>query len=77
MDTLYELQLKWIIALQQIHGPTIDGFFQGITFMGEEMFFLLAIPFIFWSVDMVIGARVGIAFLLSAYLNPVLKEFFQ
>lgn len=77
MEPIYELQLKWIIALQQIHGPIIDGFFRGITFMGEEMFFLLAIPFLFWSVDMVIGARVGIAFLLSAYLNPVLKDIFQ
>lgn len=77
MDTLFELQLKWIIALQQLHGPVIDDFFRGITFLGEEMFYLLAIPFLFWSVDMMIGARVGIAFLLSAYLNPVFKELFQ
>jgi len=76
MEPFYELQLKWIIALQQLHGSVIDGFFRGITFMGEEMFFLLAIPFIFWSVDMIIGIRVGFAFLLSAYLNPVLKEIF-
>jgi membrane-associated phospholipid phosphatase len=77
MDTLFETGLEWIIALQAVHGPVIDSFFRGITFMGEEMFFLLFIPFLFWSVDTAIGARVGIAFLLSAYLNPVLKDIFQ
>jgi len=77
MDTIFELGLEWIIALQQLHGPVIDGFFRGITFMGEEMFYLLAIPILVWSVDLAIGTRVGFAFLLSAYLNPVLKDIFQ
>jgi len=77
MDTIYEWGLEWIIALQQVHGPIIDGFFRGITFMGEEMFYLLAIPLLVWSVDMALGARVGFAFLLSAYLNPVFKDIFQ
>ena len=77
MDTFFELGLEWIIALQQLFPPIFDDVFRGITFMGEEMFFLLFIPLLVWSVDMAIGVRVGIAFLLSAYLNPVLKEVFK
>jgi len=76
MDAIFDSGLEWIMAVQQLHGPIIDGFFRGITFMGEEMFFLLFIPFLVWSVDMEIGARVGIAYLLTAYLNPVLKDIF-
>ena len=77
MEPFFESGLEWIMALQQMHGPVIDSFFRGITFMGEEMFYLLIIPFLFWSVDPALGARVGVAFLLSAYLNPVLKDIFQ
>ena len=77
MEPFFESGLEWIMALQQVHGPVIDTFFRGITFMGEEMFYLLFIPFLVWSVDLALGVRVGVAFLLSAYLNPVLKDIFQ
>lgn len=77
MNPLFETQLEWIRAMQQFGTPYLNDFFRGVTFMGEEMFFLLFIPFLVWSIDLALGARVGVAFLLSAYLNPVLKDIFD
>ncbi|MFN2136258.1 MAG: phosphatase PAP2 family protein, partial [Candidatus Promineifilaceae bacterium] len=58
-------------------GPLLDEFFKAVTFTGEEMFYLLFVPILFWAVDQRVGARVGFAYLITAYLNPVLKDLFD
>ena len=69
--------MEWIIAVQAVGGPFLQTFFEAVTFMGEEYFFLVLIPILFWSVDTAAGARVGFAFLISAYVNPILKDMFN
>jgi membrane-associated phospholipid phosphatase len=68
--------MAWIIAIQAAVGPFGHSIFSAITFMGEEQFYLIVVPILFWSVDAVVGARVGFAFLISAYTNLLLKDFF-
>lgn len=68
--------LNWgvdvILRFQQF-SPTLDPPFRLLTFLGEEEFFLLLLPFIYWCLDRRTGARLTILFLLSAYLNSVAK----
>jgi membrane-associated phospholipid phosphatase len=76
MDPILQWGLDFIRTIQQVQGPVPDAFFKAITFMGEEQFFLLVIPFLFWCFDLRFGARIAVMFLASAYLNALLKQIF-
>src|SRR3989304_5756572 len=74
MDTIWAWGLEVIAALQSVRTPLLDLVFRGFSQMGEEFFFLLLLPVIFWLIDVRLGARVGILLLLSFLLNHLLKE---
>lgn len=76
-----EAVLRWglalIEAIQRIHGPALDAVFRGVSFLGEELFYLLVFPLILWCLDFGLGARLGVVFLLSTYLNVDLKDLWR
>ena len=74
MQPIWQWGLDLIRTIQLIHGPTLDAIFKAITFMGEEQFFLILLPLIFWCVDFAVGVRLALAFLLSTYVNAGLKD---
>ena len=76
MENIFDWGMQFIIAVQQMGGPFWDDFFKAVTFTGEEMFYLLFVPILFWAIDHRTAARVGFAFLISAYVNPILKDLF-
>ncbi|RLC94275.1 MAG: hypothetical protein DRI77_11105 [Chloroflexi bacterium] len=76
MDAIWQWGIDLIHTIQLMHGPVLDGVFKGITFLGEEEFFLILLPLVFWCVDLAIGARLAFAFLLSTYVNTWLKDLF-
>ena len=76
MENVFDWGMEWILALQAMGSPLLDSFFEVVTFTGEEMFYLLLVPVLFWGVDHLIAARMGFAFLISAYVNPILKDLF-
>lgn len=47
-----------------------------LSFLGNEEFFLLLLPLVYWGFDRKTGARLGVLLLLSASLNDILKVFF-
>jgi membrane-associated phospholipid phosphatase len=77
MESIVEWGLSLIITLQAIGGSAGESLFLALTFLGEEEFYLIFAPILFWSVNAAVGARVGFAFLISVYVNPILKEFFD
>jgi membrane-associated phospholipid phosphatase len=77
MEVLLPWGIDLIVAIQQIHGPVLDGIFRTITFIGGEEFYLFLLPLLFWCVDFGLGARLAVLFLLSSYLNTDLKDLFQ
>ena len=70
--------LNWgidvITQLQLFEVDFFILFMKGITFLGNEMAYLIMIPFVLWCIDFRTGARAGMVFLLSAYLNLVFKD---
>lgn len=76
MEPIWQWGLDVIRTVQLVHGPVLDAVFKAITFMGEEEFFLIFLPVIFWCVDFGVGARLAVAFLLSSGLNTGLKDLF-
>lgn len=77
MEAIWQWGINLITAIQLIHGPLLDNIFRGITFAGEEQFYMVFIPLIFWCMDYSFGAVLTIFFLLSNSLNVVLKDLFQ
>ncbi len=76
MEAVWQWGIDLIHLVQLASGPALDAFFTAITFLGEEEFFLLLLPFFLWCFDFTAGARVGVAFLLSTYVNIGLKDWF-
>jgi membrane-associated phospholipid phosphatase len=76
MEAIWQWGLDLIRTIQLVHGPALDAVFKAITFMGDEEFFLILLPLIFWCVDFAVGARLAFAFLLSTYVNTGLKDLF-
>jgi undecaprenyl-diphosphatase len=72
MTDLPQASLDLIRWLQQF-SPALDPLFHGFTFLGDELFFLVFLPLIYWSIDRRVGARLVVLFLCSTYLSDLLK----
>lgn len=72
MDSTLDWGIQVVLWLQQF-SPALDLPFKLFTFLGEELFFLLLLPGLYWSLDRRIGARVTLLFLLSTYFNFAAK----
>ena len=72
MESTLDWGVKVVLCLQKF-SPSLDQFFKAITFMGDEAFFLLLIPLIYWCIDRRIGIRLTILFLFCVYANSVAK----
>jgi membrane-associated phospholipid phosphatase len=76
MQPLMDWGIELILWLQQFR-PALDVPFRALTFLGDEMFFLLFLPFVYWCLERRTGARLTLLFLVSAYVNAVAKVFFN
>ena len=77
MDTVWQWGLYLIVWIQQFREPALDALMRWFTFMGDEQFSLLLLPFALWCVDFRMGVRLGVIFLLSVVVNSALKDVFQ
>jgi membrane-associated phospholipid phosphatase len=68
--------LDWgvnVVLWLQRFSPALDLPFKAFTFLGEEEFLILFIPFVFWCLDRRSGARLAFLFLFSAFVASVIK----
>lgn len=72
MDPIMDWGVTVILWFQQF-SPTLDLPFIAFTLLGEERFFMLLLPFLYWCVDRRAGMRLAVLFLSSAYLNAAVK----
>jgi len=76
MDSLLVWGVKIIQCIQACGNPTLDAVFKGITFIGDERFYLLLIPLLYWAIDKALAMRLAFIYLGSAYVNTLLKAIF-
>jgi membrane-associated phospholipid phosphatase len=74
MEIVLQSGLEWLISLQQAGGDTAATFFKAVTFLGDQEFYLLMFPLIFWCIDTRLGVRVAVAYLISTWINVTIKE---
>lgn len=73
MDPIYEFGLETTRWMQAAY-PQLASFFRLITSLGEENFYLVVLPLIYWSLDKRLGKQVGYVFLFSVAINTLLKH---
>jgi membrane-associated phospholipid phosphatase len=75
MDILIQNGIRWIIAIQSL-GSWLRLPMIFFTILGNENFFFLVLPFLYWSVDTGLGLRVAFILATSNYLNSIVKLLF-
>ena len=76
MDGLIQWGLGIVQMIQTFRNPVFDVFFLTINFLGEEEFYILCLPLIFWCLHKALGMRLGAVLVFSTYVNQSLKDFF-
>ncbi len=75
MQTLIESGIAFIIALQGM-GDWLIAPMRFFSYLGNEEFFLLVLPLIYWSVDSALGLRVAFILVTSNLFNNIAKLLF-
>ncbi|PKL24147.1 MAG: phospholipid phosphatase [Spirochaetae bacterium HGW-Spirochaetae-3] len=76
MDEVLTWGVDVIRAIQTVSSPGLTSAMRILTLAGSEYFYMLFLPVLFWCVDERFGARFGIVFLLSTFVNGWLKVVF-
>ncbi|MBW3637328.1 MAG: phosphatase PAP2 family protein [Armatimonadetes bacterium] len=66
--------IPFIAALQKLDFLVVPA--KILSFLGNEEWFLLLLPLVYWCISRKTGARLGVLLLLSVSLNDILKVFF-
>jgi membrane-associated phospholipid phosphatase len=72
IQSIYDSGLAFILAFQTL-GARLNPPMQLLSFLGNDLFFLLVAPVIFWSIDAALGLRLGLFLMVSASVNEALK----
>jgi membrane-associated phospholipid phosphatase len=74
MDAILSWGLELVRAFQALKSPWFTELMKAVSLVGNEYFYLAALPLIYWCIDRRRGARVTVVFLASVFLNAWLKE---
>jgi membrane-associated phospholipid phosphatase len=72
MEQLIDSGIDLILFLQSL-GDWLFPIMQGITYLGNEEFYLLILPILYWCVDASLGLRVGLILMISSSINALFK----
>jgi membrane-associated phospholipid phosphatase len=73
MDAIYQFGIGLIHSIQTL-SPALDGFMEGISFLGRIEFYLVFIPFIYWSIDRRIGVRALLLLIYTEFVAYSIKQ---
>jgi membrane-associated phospholipid phosphatase len=72
LDLLLRISID-VIAFLQSQLAILTPIMRIFTFLGDEEFYLLIMPFLVWSVDYTLGMRLGVSLMLSGTINSYFK----
>lgn len=76
MDVLQSWGVGLILTLQQL-SPGLDGLMWFLSFLGQEEFYAVLVPFVYWCVDTTLGVRLLAALIVSDFTNGLAKLAFH
>lgn len=68
-----EFEIAILRYLTSLQNPLLDQFAWILTFLGNEAFYFIILPFVFLCISKTTGIRLLYVFLLSVYVNSALK----
>jgi len=69
--------IEIIVFIQSFSSPFLDGFFQLVTMIGEDMFFILMAALVYWCINKEFGYKLCFAYLTSGVINTIIKEIMK
>ncbi len=75
-ESVLDWGIQFVLSLQLL-GDWLIGPMNAFTFLGNEDFFLLLFPFLYWCVESALGIRMGIYLILSIGVNSLFKSLFH
>lgn len=69
--------MEIIKLIQSISNPVLDLFFQLVTMMGEDTFFIFVTAVVYWCIDKELGYKLGFVTLTSASINFGIKDLLK
>ena len=76
MDIIWQFQVAINLFFQSL-GNWLLVPMKAISFLGQEEFFLVVMPAIYWCIDAGLGLRLGVMLVVTSGLNDWLKMVFQ
>jgi hypothetical protein len=76
MEWLWNIEIEIVVFLQSL-GGWLAAPMRLASLLGEEEFFLLLMPALYWCINAVLGVQIGFILLLSANINYILKLVFH
>ena len=76
-ELFFDTGLEIVLFIQRTFGEWIGAPSRILSFIGDEEFFLLILPIIYWCINSALGLRVGFILLLSNGINGILKLTFS
>jgi len=77
LESLVPWGADFIVWVQSLSRPWLDSLFELLTFLGNEEFYLLLLPLVYWSIHKRIGIALGFLSLSSAWMNSLVKHLFK
>jgi membrane-associated phospholipid phosphatase len=77
MENILQWGLDFIRLLQSRPSPSLKVIMIGITWLGSTAAYMAIIPLVYWCINDKKGFKLGIAILVSAWLNITLKFLFD
>jgi membrane-associated phospholipid phosphatase len=75
MDYLVQIGVNWVIAIQGL-GAWLKAPMEFFSFLGQQDFFFLVLPLIYWCIEASLGMRVAFILITSASVNSYFKLLF-
>lgn len=72
MESLFPIEINFTLFLQSL-GAWLATPFKLITSLGNEDFYILIMPMLFWCINSVMGIRAGVMLLISGGIKDFLK----
>jgi len=73
MEPILQWGLDFIRVVQTIASPPLTVIVRAITRIGGEAAYIILLPLLYWCIDEKKGLRLGLAVLISAWINMSLK----
>lgn len=69
-------EIPWVLKVQSYRTPWLDQYFNVSSMLGEELFYILALPLSSWVVSTQFAVHLTVLLAMSVGIGNILKNFF-